>query len=140
VSSPGPTLYERVGGPAWFEALVARFYEAVATDPVLRPLYPEDLGPPAEHLCGFLVQYWGGPDDYSRERGHPRLRMRHLPFRIGTAERNAWYRHMADAVRAGGLDPPDEEDVLRYFAAAAMQLTNTPEGPEAAGPRASTPN
>jgi hemoglobin len=117
-------MYERVGGASWFEALTERFYAAVATDAVLRPLYPEDLDPPRRHLCGFLIQYWGGPDDYSRERGHPRLRMRHFPFAIAAAERDAWFRLMAEAVRAGGLDTADEEEMLRYFDAAATHLIN----------------
>ena len=119
-------MYERVGGAPWFIALTERFYGAVATDPVLRPLYPDDLGPSREHLCGFLIQYWGGPDDYSRDRGHPRLRMRHSPFAIGGAERDAWLGHMAGAVRAGGLDPADEEEMLQYFASAATHLINQP--------------
>ena len=100
------SMYERVGGTLWFEALTARFYRSVAADPVLRPLYPADpegLAGAREHLCGFLVQYWGGPATYSAERGHPRLRMRHAPFAIGVTERDAWYRHMADAVGEGGL-------------------------------------
>jgi hemoglobin len=122
----GPSLYERVGGTPWFEALTARFYDGVESDPVLRPLYPEDLGAPRAHLCGFLVQYWGGPQDYSAARGHPRLRMRHMRFAIGAAERDAWYRHMAAAVHAGGLGETDEAEVLAYFAMAADQLTNRP--------------
>jgi hemoglobin len=121
------TMYERVGGTAWFEALTTRFYDAVAADPVLRPLYPgEDLTSARDHLCGFLVQYWGGPTDYSDQRGHPRLRMRHMPFAIGEAERDAWYRHMADAVIAGGLDAADEQEMLAYFANAAAHLVNHP--------------
>jgi hemoglobin len=119
-------LYERVGGAAWFDALIARFYAAVAVDPVLRPLYPADLDSSRERLCGFLIQYWGGPTDYSDARGHPRLRMRHMPFAIGPAERDAWYRHMAAAVKDGGLYADDEEAMLRYFADAATQLTNRP--------------
>jgi hemoglobin len=120
-------MYERVGGQAWFEALADRFYGAVAADPVLRPLYPPDpagLAAARDHLCGFLIQYWGGPDDYSRERGHPRLRMRHAPFAIGVAERNAWYRHMTDAVVAGGLEPEDEAEMLAYFETAATHMIN----------------
>ena len=117
-------MYERVGGAAWFEALVARFYDAVAADPVLRPIYPDDLAPAREHLCGFLVQYWGGPTDYSDARGHPRLRMRHVNFSIGATERDAWFAHMAAAVRAGGLSPDDEHEMLTYFASAATHLTN----------------
>jgi len=122
----GSSLYERAGGIAWFETLTERFYTAVAADPLLRPLYPDELTPAKAHLCGFLVQYWGGPADYSNERGHPRLRMRHIRFAIGLAERNAWYRHMAAAVKAGGLTDDDETAMLRYFAAAATQLVNQP--------------
>lgn len=119
-------LYGRVGGTAWFEALVARFYEGVAADPVLRPLYPDDLTDAKAHLTGFLVQYWGGPTTYSDERGHPRLRMRHAGFVITEAERDAWMAHMEAAVRAGGLAPADEQQVLDYFANAATHLINHP--------------
>jgi hemoglobin len=118
-------MYERVGGRAWFDALTQRFYAAVAADPVLRGLYPEDLEPGREHLRDFLIQYWGGPGDYSDARGHPRLRMRHMPFAIGDAERDAWFRHMADAVAAGGLAPDDEAEMLAYFASAATFLVNS---------------
>jgi hemoglobin len=120
-------MYERVGGGEWFAGLVARFYSAVDTDPVLRPLYPpdpDDFQAAADHLCGFLIQYWGGPADYSAVRGHPRLRMRHGGFRIGAAERDAWYRHMADAVRGGGLGAADEAEMLAYFEMAATHLVN----------------
>jgi hemoglobin len=118
------TMYERVGGRHWFVALVDRFYDAVAEDPVLRPLYPEDLTAPRSHLASFLIQYWGGPGDYSLERGHPRLRMRHVPFSIGRPERDAWFRHMSDAVRAGGLDPEDEAEIIDYFDTSATFLIN----------------
>jgi hemoglobin len=118
------TLYERVGGAAWFERLTGRFYAAVAADTVLRPLYPNDMAAAEAHLCGFLIQYWGGPSDYSNERGHPRLRMRHQPFAIGLPERDAWYRHMSAAVIAGGLSEDDELAMLRYFAGASLQLVN----------------
>jgi hemoglobin len=118
------TLYDLVGGGPWFEALVQRFYGHVEADPVLRPLYPDDLTDAKAHLVGFLIQYWGGPGTYSEQRGHPRLRMRHAPFAIGEAERDAWYRHMADAVRGGGLAPDVEAQVLAYFRSAADHLVN----------------
>jgi hemoglobin len=124
----GSTMYERAGGDAFFETLTRRFYAAVATDQVLRPLYPED---PEEfeqsrvHLMWFLVQYWGGPARYQEERGAPRLRLRHTPFAIGRVERDAWVEHMSEAVRAGGLSPLDETQMLGYFAAAATQMINT---------------
>jgi len=119
-------LYERVAGSAWFEDFTARSYAAVATDPVLRPVYPDDLVGSRVRLCAFLIQYWGGTADYSAERGHPRLRMRHTGFRIGLAERDAWYGHMACVVKAGGLDPADEHAMLTYFANSAADLRNRP--------------
>jgi hemoglobin len=120
-------MYERVGGTAWFETLTDRFYQAVAADPVLRPLYPatpEGLAAARDHLCGFLIQYWGGPADYSASRGHPRLRMRHAPFVIGQAERDAWYHHMSEAVGAAGLPAEDEAEMLAYFEMAATHMIN----------------
>lgn len=120
------TLYERVGGKDWFVSLVSRFYDLVEHDPILRPLYPQDLGPGRDHLTGFLIQYWGGPGDYSAARGHPRLRMRHAPFAIGDAERRAWYRNMAAAIDGGDLSDDDKADMLSYFASTALHLVNTP--------------
>lgn len=122
-----PNLYDRVGGRPFFEALTRRFYEGVATDPVLRPLYPEDpegFEAARLHLELFLVQYWGGPSDYDEMRGHPMLRMRHAPFAIGPAERDAWLAHMTEAVRAAGLSPLDEMQMLSYFTTSATHLIN----------------
>ena len=110
------SLYDAVGGMPFFERLVARFYEGVAGDEVLRPMYPEeDLGPAARRLTLFLAQYWGGPTTYQEERGHPRLRMRHAPFSIGRAERDRWLVHMRAAV--ADLDPPEpiRRALLDYF-------------------------
>jgi hemoglobin len=118
------TLFARVGGSAWFDELAGRFYDGVAADPILRPLYPDDLGAARDHLRDFLIQYWGGPADYSAARGHPRLRMRHAPFAIGAAQRDAWFAHMAAAVKSGGLSPADEAEMLQYFANAATHLIN----------------
>ncbi|MGI8607819.1 MAG: globin [Candidatus Dormibacteria bacterium] len=120
----GVTVYARVGGLPWFEELVERFYAAVQADIVLRPLYPADLTQARRHLALFLAQYWGGPPVYEAERGHPRLRRRHFPFAIGIAERNAWLTHMNAAVRAGGLSPADEGEMLGYFDSAATALVN----------------
>jgi hemoglobin len=120
------TVYEAVGGQEFFDALVHRFYGAVAADPVLRPLYPEDLAPSEHHLALFLGQYWGGPATYSEQRGHPRLRMRHAPFRVGRAERDAWFRHMSDAVAATDVSDEVAERLLEYFAMAADHMINTP--------------
>ena len=120
-------MYERVGGDAFFDQLTTRFYSAVRTDPVLRVLYPQDdeeFEQAREHLRDFLVQYWGGPDTYNQTRGAPRLRQRHFPFAIGPAERDAWLAHMIEAVRAAGLRPLDETQMIGYFNAAAGSLTN----------------
>jgi hemoglobin len=119
------TLYDRAGGTPFFEALVGRFYDGVADDPLLRPLYPEAELTGARHrLTLFLIQYWGGPTTYSDERGHPRLRQRHFPFVIGPAERDRWLVHMRAAI--GELAPPDDvaAELERYFAMAAEAMRN----------------
>ena len=125
----GSTLYERAGGDEFFAALTADFYAKVADDPVLRPLYPaepEGLEAARHHLQLFLVQHWGGPEVYRVERGEARLGQRHRRFAIGPAERDAWLHHMGDAVRAGGLRPLDEMQLLRFFEATANHLVNRP--------------
>lgn len=120
------TFYEAVGGEDTFRRLVHRFYQGVAEDPLLRPLYPEeDLGPAEERLTLFLIQYWGGPNTYSSQRGHPRLRMRHVPFKIGTAEREAWLRHMRDAIDDLDLPPRLETMLWDYLQMAAQSLVNS---------------
>lgn len=118
------SLYARVGGQPFFDALVDRFYAAVADDPVLMPLYPADLGPPRRHLALFLAQYWGGPYTYSEQRGHPRLRMRHFPFRIGARERDAWMGHMRAAVETSDASDADRSALLGYFESASTSLIN----------------
>src|SRR5712692_641259 len=121
------TIYEAVGGAETFERLVEGFYAAVAVDPVLRPLYPEDLSAPRRHLTLFLMQYFGGPSTYSEERGHPQLRARHLPFVIGRAERDAWVRHMSEALDTLDLSELVKEQMRSYFDGAATFLVNRPE-------------
>lgn len=119
------TVYDVVG-EAYFTALVDDFYARVAEDALLRPSYPDDLTDPKRHLALFLVQYWGGPGTYSRERGHPRLRMRHAPFVIGMDERDAWLRHMTAAVGASGA-PSEVRDLLdQYFEQASLAMINQP--------------
>jgi hemoglobin len=120
------TFYDLVGGEETFHALVHRFYAGVREDPVLLPLYPPDeLEAAEERLRMFLVQYWGGPRTYSEQRGHPRLRMRHAPFRIGLAERDAWLRHMRDAVDAAGLPGEAEAQLWSYLVMAAHSMVNS---------------
>jgi hemoglobin len=123
-------LFDRVKGEPFFVELVDHFYLGVAGDPLLRPLYPEDLAESRRHLALFLGQYWGGPPTYNEERGHPRLRMRHVPFVIGPAERDAWIRHMSEAVahmvETTGLSDQDAQELNAYFDMAARSLVNAP--------------
>ena len=119
------SLYDRVGGTPFFEALVARFYAGVAADPILRAVYPEaDLAPAQRRLTLFLMQYWGGPTTYDSERGHPRLRMRHAPFAIGPAERDRWLVHMRAAIAAQSTTPEIAAELERYFSMAAEAMRN----------------
>lgn len=135
-TAPNPTtVYDLVGGQDFFDALVDRFYNSVETDRLLRPMYPEDLGPSRARLAGFLAQYWGGPAHYSEQRGHPRLRMRHMGFAIGQAERDAWMTHMRASLEAAtvahGTGPPLPDEIkslmLDYFDNAATHLINQPQ-------------
>ena len=120
-------VFEAAGGEAAFRLLVERFYAGVADDPLLRPLYPdEDLADAAEHLTLFLIQYWGGPSTYNENRGHPRLRMRHQPFAIGQAERDAWLGHMRAAVESVDLVPAVRKAMIDYFEAASTAMINLP--------------
>ncbi|MGY1770874.1 globin [Blastococcus sp. SYSU D00813] len=128
-------FYDEVGGAPTFDRLVARFYAGVRTDPVLAPLYPQDDWEGAEtRLRMFLEQYWGGPTTYSQQRGHPRLRMRHAPFAIGPAEREAWLRNMRDAVDSLELTPEQDATLWGYLEMAAHSMQNrvrTPPPPTA---------
>jgi hemoglobin len=118
------SMYERLGGMAFFDELVARFYQGVEGDELLRPLYPEDLGPSRHHLALFLAQFWGGPRTYDDTRGSPRLRARHLPFKIGAAERDAWLGHMRAAVAVLAPPPLEAAQLLTYFEGAAAHMVN----------------
>ncbi|WP_436522849.1 globin [Actinoplanes sp. HUAS TT8] len=129
MSAPVPeeaSFFTAVGGEPTFRRLVAKFYEGVAADPLLRPMYPEeDLGPAEERMRLFLMQYWGGPSTYSDTRGHPRLRMRHAPFRVGPAERDAWLLRMRTAVDSLGLPEAQHTMLWDYLERAAHFMVNT---------------
>ncbi len=119
-------FFEQIGGTQVFTKLVDKFYEGVAEDPLLRPMYPEeDLGPAKERLRMFLEQYWGGPHTYSELRGHPRLRMRHNVFPITRAAKDAWLKHMRAAVDTLELSPLDDATLWDYLDRAAHSLINT---------------
>jgi hemoglobin len=119
-------VFDRVGGLAFFERLVDRFYDGVEADPVLLRLYPtpDDLSAARRHLTLFLAQYWGGPTTYAEERGHPRLRMRHAPFAIGPEERDHWLEHMRAAIHDVDPEPDVREALEAYFEMAAESMRN----------------
>ncbi len=120
------TVYEAVGGEQFFVDLVDAFYDAVDQDALLRPSYPDDLTESKQWLALFLMQYWGGPTTYNDHRGHPRLRMRHAPFVVGMAERNAWLRHMTAAVAASAAPPEAKKLFDQYFEQASSAMINQP--------------
>ncbi len=120
------TFYDEVGGEPFFERLVEAFYRSVVRDELLLAMYPDDLTESKRHLTLFLVQYWGGPATYMQERGHPRLRMRHEPFRITKRARDAWLTAMAGALDGlrSELTDAQYEELSAYFVMAANQMRN----------------
>lgn len=122
-----PSIYELAGGESAFFRLVKRFYEGVENDPVLRPLYPEDLTEAERNTALFLIQFCGGPATYSAQKGHPRLRMRHYPFTIGQKERDAWVFHMMSAVESEIEHQGVRAYLKQYFERTATFLINKPE-------------
>jgi hemoglobin len=121
-------VFELVGGQPFFDALVERFYRYVEADHALRTLYPEDLEPGKRALALFLGQYWGGPSDYSAEKGHPRLRMRHAPFAIDSPARDRWLRAMLAALAESDAPEVAREAMREYFEMASTAMVNRPDG------------
>jgi hemoglobin len=128
VLAPARSLYERLGGMSFFTDLVERFYERVATDEVLRPLYPDDLGPSRRRLALFLAQSWGGPRLYEAERGQPALKARHMQWEIGPRERDRWLEHMQAALDASPAGALERAQMLSQFRSMANHLVNTATG------------
>lgn len=123
-----PTFYDEIGGHETVARIVEVFYEEVAEDPLLRPLYPdEDLAPAAARLTMFLVQYWGGPTTYSAQRGHPRLRIRHAPFAVTEEARDRWLQHFRAGLDAAALTPEQDARFWEYVTHAANFLVNSPD-------------
>lgn len=120
------TFYDEIGGLPTIRKIVDRFYEGVATDELLQPMYPEeDLSPAAERLTLFLTQYWGGPTTYSDTRGHPRLRMRHAPYAVTPAARDHWLRHFRAGLDAADLPPEQDARFWEYVTHAAQFMVNS---------------
>ncbi len=120
------TVYERAGGEPTFAAMIDAFYDGIESEPLLRPMYPDDLKESRWNLQFFLMQYFGGPATYSGERGHPRLRMRHVPFEIGRAERDAWMRNMRRAIEKTDMPADVRTEMIEYFEKVATFLMNRP--------------
>lgn len=126
MSAPSSTLFDRIGGSESFDRLVRAFYEGIRDDPVLLPMYPEDdLDGAIWRLSSFLQQYFGGPHTYSEHRGHPRLRMRHAPFKVNPDARQRWLSHMRTALDSLKLSPLDDGEMWDYFERAALSMVNT---------------
>lgn len=124
----GPTdpMFQQVGGHATFDRLVRKFYEGIETDPVLRPMYPDDdMEGAVWRLTAFLEQYWGGPTTYSDQRGHPRLRARHMPFHVNPDARDRWLTHMRASLDALALPPLHEAAIWEHLERAAYAMVNT---------------
>lgn len=122
------TFYDEIGGEATIRRIVHTFYEGVAEDPLLRPLYPEeDLGPAEERFTLFLMQYWGGPTTYGDTRGHPRLRMRHAPFAVTPDAAQRWLVHFREGLDKAALTPEQDEQFWGYVTHAAQFMVNTLE-------------
>ena len=121
------SFYDEIGGQETMRRIVARFYEGVAQDPVLRPMYPEeDLGPAEARFLHFLIQYWGGPTTYSEQRGHPRLRMRHAPFAVTPEARDHWLSCFRAALDSVELTPDQDARFWEYVTHAAQFMINSP--------------
>jgi hemoglobin len=120
------TDFEVFGGKEFFSSLVKDFYQEIITDPILKPMYPEDdIDGAIERLTLFLMQYWGGPTTYSDQRGHPRLRIRHAQFPIDFAARDAWLKNMETALRKQNISDGNRTKLWNYLMMAADSMVNT---------------
>ncbi len=118
------SVFDQIGGEEPIAAIVDAFYAYVADDPVLRPMYPDQLDAPKRWLRLFLIQFFGGPRRYLEERGHPRLRMRHFPFPIDQLARDNWLRHMLQAIDDAGINEPARSRMREYFDRSSAFLIN----------------
>jgi hemoglobin len=127
MTDPTATLYAELGEPT-LRALVTSFYQRVREDEIIGPLYPQDDWAGAEkRLADFLIFRFGGPQTYIEERGHPRLRMRHMPFSIGITERDRWLDLMGAAMQDTAIPPPQAETLAAFFAQVADFMRNRPD-------------
>ena len=126
MSDPATSIYAALGADAFWR-IARAFYARVDRDPFLRPMFPPDLEEPIRNQAEFLIQYFGGPQGYSARKGHPRLRMRHMPYSIGVRERNAWMAHMEGALSDAVIPEPHLSHMREYFARTATFMMNRDE-------------
>jgi hemoglobin len=125
------TVYDLAGGETTFYELATAFYRRIDTEPKIRHMFPADLTGPVERMALFLIQYFGGPGTYSERRGHPRLRMRHVPFRIDRAARDVWAGHMLAAVDELNIPVEARAAMRDYFERGATFMINADESVDA---------
>lgn len=127
MTDPISNIHKEIGSDEPFFKLIDIFYSRVETDTILRPLYPADLTLPKKHLAMFLIQRFGGAQTYSEQRGHPRMRSRHMPFKIGTKEKDAWMVNMNAALDMVSEFEPYKPLLKDYFEEFATFMINQPE-------------
>ncbi|MET4215280.1 hemoglobin [Bradyrhizobium sp. LB7.2] len=123
------SMFERIGGSATIERLVDRFYDRMDTLPeaqVIRAMHAADLGAIRDVLKRYLAEWTGGPKLYSIEKGHPRLRQRHIGFAIGDAERDAWMLCMRGALEETVVDAAAQQDLDKALSGLADWMRNQP--------------
>lgn len=130
MANQGLTVYEIAGGDAAFQKLVDVFYDRVYVDPVLRPMFPDDMKPGKRWQFLFLIQLFGGPAHYTAERGHPRLRQRHFPFVIDQQARDHWLEHMLAAIDEAGIPEPARGEMRSYFERSSAFMINAEIEPD----------
>jgi hemoglobin len=118
------SVYDLVGGDPTFRQLVNTFYSKVEADPLLRAMFPPDLEPGKQWQFLFLTQFFGGPTRYAQERGHPRLRMRHMPFPIDPTARDHWLTYMLEAIDEVGIGEPARSTMRDYFERGSAFMIN----------------
>lgn len=120
------SIYDNLGGEQTIRRLVEAFYPRVQRDPLLGPLFPEDITPVLEKQSMFLTQFFGGPSLYSDAHGHPAMRARHMPFPVTRERAEAWLACMRGALQEIGVEEPLKEFILERLSGPAFHFVNTP--------------
>lgn len=123
------SIYDHIGGQLTIDNLVDVFYAKIEADPELRAIFPDDLEPGKHWQKLFLAQLFGGPMLYNQQRGHPRLRMRHMSFSVSPRSAELWLKHMHAAIDEIGIQEPERSAMFEYFDRAAPHMINlSPSG------------